>query len=99
MVPRLKAYDIYECWTDYDDLGMWFYSHKIKYNIRATADAKQIPERLRKGANRWIVYSAYLSEEDVIVLALTFPQVVVRESNIGVDIQSLIGKVLEEISS
>ena len=99
MVPGLKAYIIYECWIDNYDVVTWFYSRNAGYNLRTTADAKQIPERLRAGADRWTVYSAYLSGEDATALTLTFPQVVVREAKIEIDVRTLIRKVVDEISS
>ena len=94
-----KAYIIYECWTDNDDVGHWLLDRNISYSIRVTGDAKQVPQRLRavKDNDSWIIYSAYLECEDATAIGITFINTVITEAKAGPDVRTLIRGVVEKM--
>ena len=100
MVSGLKkAFVIYECWRDCDDVGHWLLHHNISYSIRVTGDPKQVPQRLHniKDNNRWIIYSTYLECEDATAIGITFINTVITEAKAGPDVRTLIRGVVEKM--
>ena len=94
-----KAYVIYECWNEKDDVGAWMYDRNIPYSIRVSINSTIIPTRLhhKKDNNSWAIYSAYLTGEEVTIIGLTFINTVVTEAKEGPDVRTLIYKVIEKM--
>ena len=94
-----KAYVIYECWTDDDDVGQWLQNNNILYTIRVTSDPTIIPSRLhnKPGNINWVIYSVYLTGEEASIIGLTFINTVVAEAKKGPDVVVLINKVVKGV--
>jgi hypothetical protein len=94
-----KAYIIYACWTDLDDVGLWLWDNNISYNIRVTSEPTNIPSRLHNKPNdtMWVIYSVYLTEEESTIIGLIFINTVVTEAKKEPDVGLLIHKVIKGV--
>jgi len=80
MVSNLKKYfNIIEPWTEERDVGSYLFDNSIKYDIKVVTARKLDIAWIPPKPEHICIYTTRLTGEEVLILKLTFPNLIITE--------------------
>lgn len=91
-------YNIIEPYTEeYRDVGSYLYNHGIRYSLRISTERDGIPDAnwmVTMKPQTVVIYTARMTEEDMVVLKLIFPHIVIKKPVMKESIHVMVKRIL-----